>query len=136
MSVLAAQQDLEKDFGIVGVLKETVDEQGILEFNAKYFPYPLFVDKTNEFYQALGDRKVGVGFILNPMNIWGIMCETFASINSRQTKGLGEGITKGGIIIFDTNSKAKYAHEEETGKVLPVKDLLVVLREMKREYVT
>jgi hypothetical protein len=134
--VLAAQQNLEQDFGIVGVLKETVDEPGIIEFNEKYFPFPLFVDKTTEFYQALGDRKVGVGFILNPMNVWGIVCETYAHINSTQTKGLGEGITKGGIIFFDANSQAKYAHNEETGKDLPVKDLLVVLHTMKREHLT
>ena len=136
LSVIVAQQDLAKDFGIVGVVKETVDQQGVVDFHDKYFPYPLYCDKTFAFYQALGDRKISARLVLNPKAIAGIMCETYLRMTSTGTSAgnlKGEGFTLGGIIVFDNNAKAMYAYEEETGKEFPVKEFLAVANAIRRE---
>lgn len=135
LTVLAAQQDIEKEFGIIGVLKEIVDEKGVMEFNDKFFPYPLYCDKMYAFYHALGDRKVGASFVLHPKSIVGLMCETYSRMTSNELGGMtkGEGLTLGGIVIFETTGKSVYAYEEELGKDLPVKDLLAVIHSMRRD---
>lgn len=135
--MLAAQQDLEKEFGIIGVLKEIVDEKGVLEFHDKCFHFPLYCDKMYAFYHALGDRKVGASFVLHPKSIVGLMCETYSRMTSNEHGGTikGEGLTLGGIVIFDTTGKSVYAYEEELGKDLPVKDLLAVIHSMRRDMI-
>jgi peroxiredoxin len=133
--ILMAQQNLEKDFGVIGIIKETVDKRGVVDFQNTYFPYTLYCDKSYAFYQALGDRKVGASFVLNPKALVGIACETYLRITSKDasTGFVGEGLTLGGIIFFDVHGKPKYAYEEETGKPLPVKDFMAVVNAIRRD---
>lgn len=45
----------------------------------------------------------------------------------------GEGMVQGGIIIFGKDGKARFAYEEETGKDLPVNDILAAVRAVDAE---
>jgi hypothetical protein len=127
LSVLAALQKKQAfgGFGVLGIIKETgVDDQGVVEFEEDCFRFPLFCDKSYSFYQALGDRKLSVNFILNPISLFSIVCDTYQRITSKGIQGnfKGEGLVQGGIIIFDNGGNPMYAYEEETGEDLPVKD--------------
>lgn len=42
-------------------------------------------------------------------------------------------MVQGGIVIFGTDGKARYAYEEETGKDLPVDDILAAVRAVEEE---
>jgi len=123
-------------FGIFGVVKET-SVKGLGEFIQRYFRnYPVYCDKTYAFYSALGDRKVGLGTLLNPLSLMGIICDAFQRIKEKGITGnvtAGEGVVQGGIILFDKNAKPMAMYPEETGKDLRVADLakaLAAIREM------
>jgi len=138
LSVLAAQLDMVQDFGIIGVIKETgVDDKGIAEFYNTYFNYQLYCDKSYAFYNALGDRKVGVQFALNPLALLDVLCMSYTRLSAKGVEGnfsmLGEGFTQGGLIFFDANGRPKYAYEEQTGKDLPIKHLAAVVNAIRRE---
>ena len=47
----------------------------------------------------------------------------------------GEGIVKGGIIVFDKTGKPKYAMPEQMGEDLKIKDLVLAMETMKQEEV-
>lgn len=124
-------------FGIVGIVKET-SVKGLGEFVQQYFRnYPVYCDKTYAFYSALGDRKVGLRSLLNPLSIAGILCDAFQRIKQKGITGnvtAGEGVVQGGIIIFDAQGKPSAMYPEETGEDLRVADLaraLQAIREAK-----
>jgi hypothetical protein len=55
-----------------------------------------------------------------------------------QSKGItwntkGEGLTKGGLIIFDKKGKPRYAYQESLGQDLPVADIIYALEALRRE---
>lgn len=136
MSVLAAQLDMTKDFGIVGVIKEIgVDDEGVVQFHDDYFNFQLYCDKTYSFYQALGDRKVGVHFVFNPLAFVDLLCNAYSRLTSKGVEGnmVGEGFTQGGLIFFDPDGKPKYAYEEQTGQDVPIRDLVAVVNAMRKE---
>jgi hypothetical protein len=123
-------------FEVFGVIKETgVDDEGLVDFQKKFFQYPLYCDKSYAFYHALGDRKVGINLIWNPLSIFSIVCETFQRIQNKKIDGnmKGEGLVQGGIIFFGKDGKPKYVYEEATGSDLPVADIASVLDAMRRE---
>jgi hypothetical protein len=137
LSVLAATyQERLEGFEVFGIIKETgVDDEGLVDFNKTYFPYPLYCDKSYAFYHALGDRKVGIHLIWNPLTVFSILCETFQRIRNKKIDGTmkGEGLVQGGIIFFGKDGKPKYVYEEDTGSDLPVADIVTVLDSMRRE---
>ena len=138
LSVLAAQQqELFDGFGMFGIVKETgVDDEGLVEFHEKYYPFPLYCDKSYSFYQALGDRKVSIGILMNPVSLITMACGAYQRITTKGiggNVGKGEGLVQGGIIVFDTNGKPKYAYEEDTGHDLPVKDILAAISAVRRD---
>jgi hypothetical protein len=137
MSVLAAmyKEDLE-GFEMFGVVKETgVDDAGLIEFHSKYFQYQLYCDKSYAFYRALGDRKVGLRMLWNPLSLIAIACETFQRIQSKEINGnlKGEGLVQGGIIVFGKDGKPKCVYEEDTGSDIPVADIVSALKAIRRE---
>lgn len=137
LSVLAAQRKEAFDgFGIFTIVKETgIDDQGLIKFHESYFRYPTFCDKSYSFYQALGDRKVSINFVFNPLSLFTFVCEAYKRITSKGIQGnfKGEGLVQGGVIIFDKEGKPRYAYEEETGQDLPVKDILAAVNAVRRE---
>jgi hypothetical protein len=134
--VLAALYDSTlTGFDIFGVVKETgVDDEGLSEFSHSYFGnFPLYCDKSYSFYSALGDRK-----LLEFPSMWTLMTSFFDAWQRVTRKKIkwntkGEGIVKGGIIVFDKRGKPRYAYQEEMGIDLPVQDLLSALESMRRE---
>ena len=135
--VLAALYESVVDgFQIFGVVKEIgVDDEGLVEFSSEYFGnFPLYCDKSYSFYDALGGgRKPGV-----VPSLWNLLTAFFESWKRVKAKGIrwnnkGEGIVKGGIIIFDKRGKPRYAYREQTGTDVPVQDIALALESVRRE---
>ena len=128
MSVLAElYKETFSGVKIFGIVKETgVDDEGLVDFSEKYFRYPLYCDKSYAFYQALGDRKVGLKDILNPLSIIGIVCDAFQRLRNKSIDGnmVGEGVVQGGYIVFDRAGEPRAMYQEQTGIDLPILDLV------------
>ena len=137
LSRLAADNPrLFEGFGIFGIVKEVaVDDEGLLEFYNDYFHYPLYMDDSQQFYEALGSRKITSLPTWNPIKLW----KGFRSMQSRlEGKNLtgnmiGEGIIQGGIIIFDKNGEPYAVYQERTGAAIPEEDILAALKALKNE---
>lgn len=122
-------------FGLFGIIKETsVDDKGLFDFTG-FFPYPLYKDVNLDFYMALGNRKLSL-----PWNPWTFIKGIFwvrrigKRLKAKNIEGnlVGEGLTKGGVIIFGKDKRAKYAYAEETGEELPLDDILAAVEAVKR----
>lgn len=131
---LAAREDKPLDgFGIFGVVKEVgVDDEGLAEFQQKFFPYPLYHDELTTFYTALGSRSMSVSS-WNPIKIFRGIREVYRRLKKKKISGnmKGEGLLQGGIIIFDETGVARYAYREETGFEVPVNDIIAAVRKVK-----
>jgi len=151
----------DQDFGFFAIIKETgVDDAGIVEFQSTYFPHPIYVNPDYSFYHALGDRRLGLYSFFNNYNPRDLICLFFDSIRRMiRKKGIvgnmniggtaaaaaagGDGIVQGGIIFFGPNDnnngsntgtgtgRPQYAYEEETGKELPIAEIVKVFRNMQ-----
>lgn len=132
---LAANSPLD-GFELFGTVKETgVDDEGLTEFYKMNFPYPLYKDEGLVFYNDFyGKRKLGLPSY-NPFKLY----SGYKKMNKRmEEKGLsgnltGEGLVQGGIIIFGTDGKPKYAYEEETGSEIPEDDFIAALNAAKTQ---
>lgn len=124
------------NFRLFGVVKETgVDDEGLVDFSSQNFNFPLYRDQSLAFYQDFfNGRKLGLT-TWNPIRLY----KGYKTMNSRLAEKklegnlIGEGMVQGGIIIFGTDGKARYAYEEETGKDLPVDDILAAVRAVEEE---
>lgn len=117
-------------FQIFGIVKETgVDDEGLVEFADKYFDFPLYCDKTFSFYQALGDRRIGLKEILNPLSLIGIICDSIKRVTEKSVDGnfYGEGTVQGGYIVFSKDGKAQCMYQEQTGVDIRVAELVAAL---------
>jgi AhpC/TSA antioxidant enzyme len=118
-------------FGLFGVIKETgVDDVGLAEFMTQAFPgQPVYRDADLGYYRALGNQKVSLMSLMYDY--------FFKSMGSRlKQKNLegnlkGEGLTKGGILVFDRNQQVRYAYVEETGHDIPVTDMVAALNAVR-----
>jgi hypothetical protein len=123
------------NFGMFGVVKETgVDDEGLRDFNEDYFSYPLYRDENLDFYRAFGDGKITDHLswwsLINPYKIYKGMKEIGKRLKRKNLAGnyKGEGMKTGGIIVFGTDGKPKYAYPENTGKPLNTDDMMAALR--------
>jgi len=111
-----------------------VDDDGLSEFQSKFYPRDLYLDSDLAFYKALGDRKLRIPLrsLLNPFRAYRTIKEMNARLKARNIEGnlVGEGITQGGVIVFDGEGKVRYAYLEETGSELPVVDILSAVRDV------
>lgn len=129
---------------LIGLVKEIAPcstakddlELGVAEFQNKYFNnYPLYLDETKAFYDALGNRKITeLEGSWNPIKVF----EGFKAIGERiKAKNLegnmrGEGLILGGIIVIDPKQKeAVYTYYESTGKEIPNDDIIAAVRGIK-----
>ena len=64
---------------VIGVIKEvapcatakTDEELGVQEFQDQYWPFPLYLDESKEFYSALGSRTFSdLPGTWNPFEFW------------------------------------------------------------------
>jgi hypothetical protein len=106
-----------------------VDDEGLVEFVDKYFDFPLYCDKTFSFYRALGDRKIGIKDILNPLSLIGLLCDSIKRVVEKSVDGnfYGEGIVQGGYIIFNKDGKPQCMYQEQTGVDIRVTELVAAL---------
>lgn len=138
LSRLAAENpDVFQDFGLFGIVKEVaVDDEGLLEFHDKFFPHPLYLDESQQVYEALGKRKITTLKTWNPLRIYRGFKEMKARLQSKSdlTGNMkGEGIVQGGIIILDKQGDARAVYLEETGSEPPVEDILAALKTLRLE---
>lgn len=138
LSHLAAQHPtLLGQFGLLGIVKEVaVDDAGLIDFWGTYFQYPLYMDPSQQFYQALGGRKITTLRTWNPLKLYRSFQEMKARIASK--KGLegnmvGEGLVQGGVIVLDRQGDVRAVYQELTGRELPVDDILEALTVLQAE---
>jgi len=123
-------------FGFFGVIKETsIDDAGLIDFT-NYYPYPLYRDSDLKFYKALGNRKIRISW--NPIKlVRGIFSIRRAAkrIRRKKIKGnlTGEGLKKGGVIIFGRDGIQKFSYTEEPLTEVPVDDILAAIEFLKSE---
>jgi hypothetical protein len=136
LTKLSADEAL-KGFGFFGVVKETgVDDEGLFEFGKSYFPFQLYRDEDLTFYKALGNRKLSLSW--NPFSlVRGVfqMREVGKRMSAKKLEGnmKGEGLVKGGVILFDKMGQQKYAYREELMNDIPVDDILAAVKAIKAE---
>lgn len=138
LSQLAAEHPaLFQQFGLFGIIKEIgVDDEGLLDFYNQYFSYPLYMDASLQFYQALGSRKIFKLTTWNPFRIYRGFKAMSARLQSKpDLKGnyIGEGIIQGGIIVFDSQGDPRAVYQESTGSEIPSKDILEALEFLVEE---
>lgn len=123
--------DLMKGFEMFGVVKEIgVDDDGLTEFYKNSFPFPLYKDDGLVFYNEFyGMRKLKLT-TWNPLRLYRGFKDMNARLKEKNLEGnlTGEGLVQGGIIVFGKDGKAKYAYEEETGKEVPMDDIVSALK--------
>lgn len=119
----------------MGIIKEVspqddksieTDELGVIEFQNKYFDYPVYQDETKAFYNALGRRKLTSYFSWNPFSWY-----SFIRTTSRRTTDVGitgnmkgEGIILGGVLVISKEKGVVFQYEEETGDPVPVEEIV------------
>lgn len=136
MTELVARSDKPLEgFGVFGTVKEIgVDDEGLVEFY-NHFKFPLYRDEDLFFYKVFfGNKKLGLSSLpWNPVKLY----KGYKKMNQRLAeKGLsgnltGEGIVKGGVVIFDQFGIAKFAYEEQTGSELPMDDIFKAIQAIK-----
>ena len=112
-----------------------MDDEGLLEFT-KFFPHPLYLDESNQVYEALGKRKITTLKTWNPFRIY----RGFKALKARLAEKSdlhgnmkGEGLVQGGVIIFDKNGDPRAVYLEETGSEPPIDDILAALKAIQVE---
>jgi AhpC/TSA antioxidant enzyme len=112
------------NLSVWAIVKETgVDDEGLLDFAANYFPFPVFKDKSCLIYKAMGDRKI---------SYWGLFTGLFKSSSRIRTKNIGttfagEGWIQGGVLIFNRKNHLVYALEENFGNELNAGDIKLAI---------
>lgn len=100
-----------------------MDDEGLEMLYSDYFKYPLYLDQERVFYSALGNRKMSFTALFTLLGKF-----SFGSLGKRM-KGIpgnlkGEGLVKGGVVVFDSAGKPVYQYQEVTGDPLPMDDIL------------
>ena len=125
-------------FQMIGVIKETgIDDEGLLEFKNKFFPYPLYLDLDLFLYKALGSNRLSVFRLLYSL----VFQRRKMKVLSNRHKGKdidgnlsGEGLLQGGVIIFDAHGRPRYAYAEKNSyQVVPINDLVAALNAIREE---
>lgn len=134
LAELAARSDKPLEgFELFGIVKETgVDDEGLREFHKDYYNYPLYKNEGLEFYEALGSGKMGFFSLLKLMSKFRNVGKRMKSKNIEGNL-VGEGLRKGGVIIFDNNGKPKYSYQEVTGNQMPIDDIEAAIQSVKSQ---
>lgn len=135
LSNIAARKDNPLDgFRLFGVVKEIgIDDAGLAKFYNEFYTFPLYRDESLSLYHALGDRQLSFLTSWNPFAIFGQWNSVMSRLKGKdiETNWKGEGIVQGGVILFDSEGKPKFAYKEKTGDELPVEDILAAVNAMK-----
>lgn len=133
LSELAAQTS---DFGFWGTVKETgVDDEGLSEFYHSYYKFPLYRDVGLETYAAFGNKSVMSSVSTwNPFKIYRGYKEMKQRLEKKKIEGnlKGEGVTKGGVFVLNTDGEVVYALEEETGSPLEMEEIEAAMESLRK----
>lgn len=113
-----------------------MDDEGLMEFSTKFFPHPLYMDESQQVYEALGRRKITTFRTWNPIRLYrGFKAMKARLGNKPDLTGnyIGEGLVQGGILIFDKNGDTRAVYLEETGNEPPLDDILTALKALQVE---
>jgi len=121
-------------FGLFGTVKETgVDDEGLADFYSGAFTFPLYKDDGMVMYdEFFGKTKLSLT-TWNPLRLYKGYKNMTARLNDKGLEGnlVGEGLVQGGIVVFGKDGQAKYAYREDTGKEVPVDELLAAVNAAK-----
>lgn len=114
------------------------DDEGLRVFQKDHFAYPIYRDENLDFYRAFGDKKVSEDIslwsLLNPFKIYRSLKDTGKRMKEKGLEGnlVGDGLKKGGIIVFGSDGEPKYAYPEITGSALETDDIVAALKDVSR----
>ena len=117
---------------LIGAIKETgVDDDALMDFYQKYFPFPLYKDRRwNLFQHAFGNRKVSIWRLLSSaptLNKW------YKERNVVNVPFGGDLFTKGGILIFDKLGQLKFVYYEKYGEELDMEAIKWAIHQTRQE---
>lgn len=124
---------------VIGVIKEvapcatakTDEELGVQEFQDQYWPFPLYLDESKEFYSALGSRTFGdLPGTWNPFEFWQGLKSIGERIKEKNLDGnmRGEGLILGGIFVINPKKKVVSVFPESTGKEIPSDEIIAAVK--------
>lgn len=106
----------------------------------EYYPYPLYRDADLKFYEALGNNQLMSMSSIpwNPLKILKGFSWVRSASNRVKEKNLtgnlvGEGLTKGGVIIFGKDGEQKYAYLEGQLEEIPKDDIIAAAAAIRAE---
>lgn len=113
LSELAERENI----AVKGVIKEIgADDEALLEFYTEYFNFPLYTDESMNLYNIIGNEK---------LNMWTLFTKGRSMHQRVDAKGIrsaqkvkGEGLTQGGVLIFDKKGKLCFVYYETFGQEL------------------
>lgn len=127
--------ELLKGFKLFGVVKEVgVDDEGLTAFYKDYFTYPLYKDDGLVLYNDFfGNRSILKLSTYNPFKLYSGYKKMKNRMGEKKLEGnmVGEGLVQGGIVLFDTNGKVRYAYEEEIGTELNMEEIVESLKALQ-----
>jgi hypothetical protein len=128
LSELAKTENL----ALIGVIKgDSIDNECALDFYTSYFRFPLYSDdKLTLFKHILGERTIGIIKFLK--GVVGSSAKRHAKKNIANRLNTSEdGLTQGGICIFDSTGELRHVHYESFGEELDIEALRQVIRDVE-----
>ena len=129
-----------------GVIKEvapavnakTDEELGVAEFQREYFPYPLYLDEEQGFYEALGSRRITKDpeGTWNPLKFFQGLKDIGIRMKDKGIEGnfAGNGLVLGGVFVIDTDAEAiTYTYKEATGKEIPRDEIADAVKAVRNQ---
>lgn len=121
---------------------KTDDELGVAEFQNRYFKgFPTYMDSEKKVFRLVSGGKLksfSLWQVLGQLSFFGIGDMLgFSAIGKRWKKAgidtwnlKGEGLIKGGLMIFDKDGKLAYRKEEEEGVDLPYEEIIAAAKKL------
>ena len=104
------------------------------DFYQKYFTFPLFKNEGLEVYKAMGDKSITENFSLwNPLQLYRTIRTVGKRMKEQDIEGnyVGEGLKKGGVLLFDKDGRPQYMYPEETGTPFDMDELKAALQSIR-----
>jgi len=125
---LLSLEEEDKKLSLIGIVKDTKNNDGLLNFYNNYFRRPIYKDKKWSIINYMNNRKK------NPLTI--VKKHLFTIRNRKEdnaycTNELGKGDemwTQGGVLIFDKNYELQYIFNQTNEKSL---DLNLIRKAIK-----
>ena len=132
-------------FAVVKEIEAPVEDEvpaekmlGLTSFEDEYFCGPLYHDPERVFWNALGNEPlISLGglfkLVLNPFKLRASMKEMGERQAAKGVEGnmVGDGLTKGGILVIDRNDVVRHVFYEDPGKGVPPEDMALILSAAK-----